>query len=81
MNGLAKFGIRYRAHGSGMEVKECGIHLVYKKDIESSKERCNRIRAASQRSNNSIILYEGSDDCDGFSEGDEWYAKLDWGVF
>ncbi|KAL4594415.1 hypothetical protein ACB092_12G019000 [Castanea dentata] len=99
VNGFAKFGIRYRAQGSGMEVKECGIHLVYKKDSESFRENHNRITAErkkkaieesraerierrkkqrekdideikqlmaeSQRSNNSIILYEGSDDCDG----------------
>ncbi|XP_050253764.1 disease resistance protein RUN1-like [Quercus robur] len=98
-NGFTKFGIRYRAHGSGMEVKECGIHLLYQKDVESFQENRNRIkaerkkkaieetraeryerrkeqrekdiaeikrlRAESQRSNNSIILYEGSDDCDG----------------
>ena len=110
VNGFAKFGIRFRAHGSGMEVKECGIHLVYKKEVESFQEYRNRIRAErllkkkiraerekkaieymglagrterrkkrrekdiaeikrlmaeSQRSNNSIILYEGSDDCNG----------------
>ncbi|KAL4594403.1 hypothetical protein ACB092_12G017900 [Castanea dentata] len=77
VNGFAKFGFRYRAHGSGMEVKECGIHLVYKKDAESFRENRNRItaerkkkaieesRAETQRSNNNIILCEGSDDCDG----------------
>ena len=44
VNGFSKFGIRYRAHGLGMEVKECGIHLVYKKDVESFQGKCNRIR-------------------------------------
>uniref|UniRef100_A0A7N2MG28 ADP-ribosyl cyclase/cyclic ADP-ribose hydrolase n=2 Tax=Quercus lobata TaxID=97700 RepID=A0A7N2MG28_QUELO len=100
VNGFAKFGIRFRVHGSGMEVKECGIHLVYKKEVESFQENRNqiwaerekraieymgraerterrkkqrekdiaeikRLMAKSQRSNNSIILYEGSNDCNG----------------
>nr|POE60481.1 hypothetical protein CFP56_49158 [Quercus suber] len=45
VNGFANFGIRYRAHGSGMEVKECGIRLVYKKEIESFQENRNQIWA------------------------------------
>ena len=66
VNGFAKFGIRFRAHGSGMEVKECGIRLVYKKEIESFQENIHRFLAEkgkkaieymglaeSQRSNNS----------------------------
>ncbi|XP_075647727.1 TMV resistance protein N-like [Castanea sativa] len=99
VNGFAKFGFRYQAHGSRTEVKECGIHLVYKKDSESFRKNRNqitaerkkkaieesraerterrkkqrekdideikRLMAESRRSNNSIILYEGSDDCDG----------------
>ena len=66
VNRFAKFGIRYQAHGSGMEVKECGIRLVYKKEIESFQENIHRFLAEkgkkaieymglaeSQRSNNS----------------------------
>ena len=34
VNGFTEFGIRYRAHGSDVEVKECGIHLVYEKGFE-----------------------------------------------
>nr|POE58294.1 tmv resistance protein n [Quercus suber] len=79
VNGFAKFGIRYQAHGSGVEVKECGIRLVYKKEVESFQENHNRIMA--EREKKAIIhmgwaerteeattasfFYEGSDDCDG----------------
>ena len=78
VNGFANFGIRYRAHGSGVEVKECGICLVYKKETESFQENHNQIWAGrvkkpieymglaeSQRNDYRIILYERSDDWDG----------------
>nr|XP_023894570.1 protein SUPPRESSOR OF npr1-1, CONSTITUTIVE 1-like [Quercus suber] len=49
VNGFAKFGIRYQAHGSGVEVKECGIRLVYKKEVESFQENHNRIMAEREK--------------------------------
>ena len=42
VNGFDKFGIGFRAHGSGAEVKKCGLHMVYRKEVQ---ENCNRIKA------------------------------------
>ena len=53
VNGFGEIGIRIKTHS--LEVKKCGLRMVYKKDIEDLNG------TMAQSSNNSIIPYEGLD--------------------
>ena len=51
-NGFSHIGVRFGANG--LEIKKCGMHMVYKKDIEDLNQ------TMAQSSNTSIIPYKGS---------------------
>ena len=53
-NGFREIGIKITKAPLGL-VKKCGLHVIYKKDIEDLNS------AMAQCSNNSIIPYEGFD--------------------
>ena len=52
-NGLSQIGIRFET--CHLKVKKCGFRMVYKKDIEDLNQ------TMAQRSNTSVIPYEGPD--------------------
>ena len=54
-NGFSQIGIKIGTSDSGMEVKKCGFHMAYKKDIEDLDQ------TVAQYSNSSITAYEGLD--------------------
>uniref|UniRef100_A0A7N2LLC4 ADP-ribosyl cyclase/cyclic ADP-ribose hydrolase n=2 Tax=Quercus lobata TaxID=97700 RepID=A0A7N2LLC4_QUELO len=51
-NGFSHIGVRFGTNG--LEIKKCGMHMVYKKDIEDLNQ------TMAQSSNTSIIPYKGS---------------------
>ena len=54
-NGFSQIGIKISNLGSTIEVKKCGLRIVYKKDIEGLN------RTTTQCSNDNITPYEGLD--------------------
>ena len=51
-NGFSHIGVNFETYG--LEIKKCGMHMVYKKDIEDLNQ------TMAQSSNTSIIPYKGS---------------------
>ncbi|KAK4585075.1 hypothetical protein RGQ29_022660 [Quercus rubra] len=54
-NGFSQIGIRIETLGQGLEVKQCGFRMVYKKDVEDLNQ------TMVQCSSNNIAPYEGLD--------------------
>ncbi|KAJ0093788.1 hypothetical protein Patl1_26866 [Pistacia atlantica] len=74
-------GLSFKSCGPGLEVKKCGIHPIYEKEIEELKPRAKKSSSSSFWNSYELdedFLGSMADvDCDGAEDADEIYFSAD----